>query len=98
MHAAFGVTKLFVVTMQAVSGAGYPGVSSMDILDNVVPYIGGEEEKMEKRSRISFWAPSTGEGIRMPDFVVSAHCNRVPTRNGHLEAVSVEFAAEAVAG
>ncbi|MCB0048482.1 MAG: aspartate-semialdehyde dehydrogenase, partial [Caldilinea sp.] len=46
LHERFGVTKVFVVTMQAISGAGYPGVSSMDILDNVVPYISGEEEKM----------------------------------------------------
>ena len=92
LHAAFGVTKLFVVTMQAVSGAGYPGVSSMDILDNVVPYIGGEEEKMEKKEPHKLLGTFDGHGIRMADFVVSAHCNRVPTRNGHLEAVSVEFA------
>ena len=51
LHRAFGLEKLFVSTMQAVSGAGYPGVASLDILGNVVPYIGGEEEKMERESR-----------------------------------------------
>ena len=92
LHVRFGITKLFVVTMQAVSGAGYPGVSSMDILDNVVPYISGEEEKMEQKEPHKLLGTFDGEGIRYADFVVSAHCNRVPTRNGHLEAISVEFA------
>jgi aspartate-semialdehyde dehydrogenase len=78
--------------MQAVSGAGYPGVSSMDILDNVVPYISGEEEKMEQKEPQKLLGSFDGESIRYADFVVSAHCNRVPTRNGHLEAISVEFA------
>jgi aspartate-semialdehyde dehydrogenase len=91
LHQAFGITKIFVVTMQAVSGAGYPGVSSMDIVDNVVPYIGKEEEKMERREPQKLLGEFDGEQIRMADFVVSAHCNRVPVRNGHLEAVSVEF-------
>jgi aspartate-semialdehyde dehydrogenase len=92
LHVRFGITKLFVVTMQAVSGAGYPGVSSMDILDNVVPYISGEEEKMEQKEPHKLLGTFDGQGIRNADFVVSAHCNRVPTRNGHLEAISVEFA------
>jgi aspartate-semialdehyde dehydrogenase len=92
LHVRFGVKKLFVVTMQAVSGAGYPGVSSMDILDNVVPYISGEEEKMEQKEPQKLLGVFDGAGIRYADFVVSAHCNRVPTRNGHLEAISVEFA------
>jgi aspartate-semialdehyde dehydrogenase len=91
LHTAFGIRKLFVVTMQAVSGAGYPGVSSMDILDNVVPYIGKEEEKMEKREPHKLLGRFDGTKIQTADFVVSAHCNRVPVRNGHLEAVSVEF-------
>jgi aspartate-semialdehyde dehydrogenase len=91
LHQAFGITKIFVVTMQAVSGAGYPGVSSMDIVDNVVPYIGKEEEKMETREPQKLLGEFDGERIQMADFVVSAHCNRVPVRNGHLEAVSVEF-------
>jgi aspartate-semialdehyde dehydrogenase len=91
LHERFGVTKVFVVTMQAVSGAGYPGVSSMDIMDNVVPYIGGEEEKMEQKEPQKLLGSFDGQEVRYADFVVSAHCNRVPVRNGHLEAVSVEF-------
>ena len=91
LHEAFGVSKVFVVTMQAISGAGYPGVSSMDILDNVIPYIGGEENKMEEKEPQKLLGRFEGESIRNADFVVSAHCNRVPVRNGHLEAVSVEF-------
>ncbi len=92
LHLRFGVTKIFVVTMQAISGAGYPGVSSMDILDNVIPYISGEEEKMELKEPQKLLGTFDGSGVRYADFVVSAHCNRVPTRNGHLEAISVEFA------
>ena len=92
LHDAFGIRKVFVVTMQAVSGAGYSGVTSMDIIDNVVPYIGSEEEKMEHREPQKLLGRYDGEGVEMADFVVSAHCNRVPVRNGHLAAVSVEFA------
>lgn len=92
LHARFGVTKVFVVTMQAISGAGYPGVSSMDIVDNVVPYIGGEEEKMEHKEPHKLLGTFDGAGVRYADMVVSAHCNRVPVRNGHLMAISVEFA------
>ena len=92
LHEAFGIRKVFVVTMQAVSGAGYSGVTSMDIIDNVVPYIGSEEEKMEHREPQKLLGRYDGEGVEMADFVVSAHCNRVPVRNGHLAAVSVEFA------
>ena len=91
LHEAFGVRKVFVVTMQAVSGAGYTGVTSMDIIDNVVPYIGNEEEKMEHREPQKLLGRFDGQGVQTADFVVSAHCNRVPVRNGHLAAVSVEF-------
>ena len=91
LHEAFGVRKVFVVTMQAVSGAGYTGVTSMDIIDNVVPYIGSEEEKMEHREPQKLLGRFDGEGVETADFVVSAHCNRVPVRNGHLAAVSVAF-------
>ncbi len=94
LHERFGVKKIFVVTMQAISGAGYPGVSSMDILDNVVPYISGEEEKMEEKEPQKLMGVFDGERVRYADFVISAHCNRVPVRNGHLEAVSVEFDAK----
>lgn len=91
LHTHFGLKKVFVVTMQAVSGAGYPGVSSMDILDNVVPYIGGEEEKMEQKEPQKLLGQFDGAQIAYADFVVSAHCNRVPVRNGHLLAISAEF-------
>ncbi|MFN2201452.1 MAG: aspartate-semialdehyde dehydrogenase [Caldilineaceae bacterium] len=91
LHERFHMEKLFVVTMQAISGAGYPGVSSMDILDNVVPYISGEEEKMEQKEPHKLLGTFTGEGVAYAEFVVSAQCNRVPVRNGHLESISVEF-------
>jgi aspartate-semialdehyde dehydrogenase len=87
---AFGLEKIFVVTLQAVSGAGYPGVASLDILGNVVPFIGGEEEKMEEEPQklLGRWDGSrfveAGVGI-------SAHCNRVPVENGHLECLSLSL-------
>ena len=87
---AFGLEKLFVVTMQAVSGAGYPGVASMDIQGNVVPFIGGEEEKMESEPQklLGKW-----DGARFLDagLGISAHCNRVPVLDGHLECISVSL-------
>jgi aspartate-semialdehyde dehydrogenase len=85
---AFGLEKIFVVTLQAISGAGYPGVPSMDIQGNVVPFISGEEEKMEAEPQklLGKW-----DGARFVDAGIglSAHCNRVPVVNGHLECVSV---------
>lgn len=90
LHDAFGLTAVNVVTMQALSGAGYPGVASLDILDNVVPYIGGEEEKIEIEPR-KLLGRLEGESIAFADFLVSAQANRVAVRNGHLEAVSVKL-------
>ena len=84
----FGVSKVSVVTMQALSGAGYPGVPSLDILDNVIPYIGGEEPKVESEPQKLLGAVE-GETIRPADFAVSAQCNRVAVRDGHFEVVSV---------
>jgi aspartate-semialdehyde dehydrogenase len=85
---AFGLEKIFVVTLQAISGAGYPGVPSMDIQGNVVPFISGEEEKMEAEPQklLGKW-----DGSRFVDagLGLSAHCNRVPVVDGHLECVSV---------
>lgn len=85
---AFGLEKIFVVTLQAISGAGYPGVASMDIQGNVVPFISGEEEKMEAEPQklLGKW-----DGARFVDagLGMSAHCNRVPVLDGHLECVSV---------
>ncbi|HEX9117056.1 MAG TPA: aspartate-semialdehyde dehydrogenase, partial [Anaerolineae bacterium] len=88
---AFGLKAVNVVSMQAISGAGYPGVSALDILDNVIPFIGGEEEKVEAEPR-KLLGRLAGDHIAWADFGVSAQCNRVPVRNGHLEAVSVKLA------
>ncbi|MEZ4676287.1 MAG: aspartate-semialdehyde dehydrogenase [Caldilineaceae bacterium] len=99
LHTAFGIKRIFVVTMQAVSGAGYPGVSSMDMIDNIVPYIGGEEEKMEEKEPQKLLGTLIdGHHIQYADILISAQCNRVPVRNGHLEAMSVEFVNKPSAG
>jgi len=87
----FGLDRVHVSTLQAVSGAGYSGVTSMEILDNVVPHIGGEEEKMESESR-KLLGEFTGAEVEWHDAVVSASCNRVPTLDGHLENVFAETA------
>ncbi len=86
----FGLEKMFVVTMQAVSGAGYPGVPSLDILGNVVPFISGEEEKMEEEPQklLGRW---DGSRFIEAGLGISAHCNRVPVENGHLECLSVSL-------
>ena len=89
----FGITKVIVSTMQAVSGAGYPGVASMDILGNVVPYIGSEEEKMEMETQ-KILGDFAGDHIAPLAAKVSAHCNRVPVVDGHTETVSVEFSSK----
>ncbi len=90
LHDAFGLKAVSVVTMQAISGAGYPGVASLDILDNVIPYIGGEEEKIETEPR-KLLGTLNGDRITPADFMISAQANRVAVRNGHLEAVSVQL-------
>jgi aspartate-semialdehyde dehydrogenase len=90
LYDAFGLEAVNVVTMQALSGAGYPGVASLDILDNVVPYIGGEEEKIESEPR-KLLGTVRGGAIELARFAVSAQANRVAVRNGHLEAVSVKL-------
>ncbi|HET7425868.1 MAG TPA: aspartate-semialdehyde dehydrogenase [Gemmatimonadales bacterium] len=90
LHRAFGLEKLFVSTMQAVSGAGYPGVASLDIVGNVVPFIGGEEEKMERESR-KILGTLGADGVAPAAFALSAHTNRVPTVDGHLMTVSAGF-------
>jgi aspartate-semialdehyde dehydrogenase len=88
LHRAFGIEQLFVSTMQAVSGAGYPGVASLDILGNVVPFIGNEEEKIERESRKILGAIGP-DGVTPAGFAVSAHTNRVATVDGHMATVSV---------
>lgn len=87
---AYRVQKVFMASMQAVSGAGYPGVSSLDILDNVVPYIAGEEEKFQQELRKLLGRVTDGQLIR-PNIAVSAHANRVPVLEGHTVNVSVGF-------
>ncbi|CAO3628290.1 unnamed protein product [Cunninghamella echinulata] len=92
---AFGpMTQIIVHTQQAISGAGYPGVPSLDILDNVVPHIGGEEEKMEyEASKILGGLSADQKSFDiLNETVVSATCTRVPVLDGHLESVSVKFA------
>jgi aspartate-semialdehyde dehydrogenase len=86
----FGIKRVIVTTMQAISGAGYPGVASMDINANVIPFIGGEEEKMEQETQ-KILGDFTGAAIEHLSAKVSAHCNRVPVVDGHTVAVSVEL-------
>lgn len=90
LHDAFGVKKVFVTTMQALSGAGYPGVSSLDIIGNVIPYIGGEEPKIETET-LKLLGSCDAVKFTNADMVLSAHCNRVHVQDGHLECVSVEL-------
>jgi aspartate-semialdehyde dehydrogenase len=90
---AFGLDAVMVTTMQAVSGAGYPGVPSLDMIDNVVPYIGNEEEKMAEETR-KLLGRYNGQ-FEDAEVVVSAACNRVAVRDGHTEAVAVRLAQQA---
>jgi aspartate-semialdehyde dehydrogenase len=90
LHDAFGIESLHVTTMQAISGSGYPGVPSMDILGNVIPYIGGEEEKMEIEPQKILGSVVDGK-IVPADFKVSAQCNRVAVFDGHTETLSIKF-------
>jgi aspartate-semialdehyde dehydrogenase len=86
----FGLEQILVTTMQAVSGAGYPGVPSMDILGNVVPYIGSEEEKMEAET-LKLLGRLEGHSVIPLPARVSAHCNRVAVEDGHTESVSIKL-------
>ena len=86
----FGINKVIVSTMQAVSGAGYPGVASLDIMDNAIPFIPKEEEKLQSETLKILGSPS-----KPADFKISASCHRVPTLDGHMEAVFVEPKREA---
>jgi aspartate-semialdehyde dehydrogenase len=101
LHRRFGIDKIFVATMQAISGAGYPGVPSMDILGNVIPYIAKEEDKMEAETRklLGSLVESSLNGSRIidADLVLSAHCNRVAVEDGHTESVSLKLRKPATA-
>ena len=90
LHRAFGIQRAIVTTMQALSGAGYPGVASLDAVDNVVPFIGGEEEKMEAET-MKFLGGWDGSAFTPATFAFSAHCNRVSVRDGHTETASLEL-------
>ncbi len=86
----FGIDSIFVSTMQAVSGAGYPGVPSLDILGNVIPFIKNEEEKLQEEVA-KLLGRLRGNAVEMLDAKVSAHCNRVAVEDGHTECVSIKF-------
>ena len=87
----FGVTKIHMVSEQAISGAGYPGVASLDILDNIIPYVSGDENKMETES-LKMLGRFAGRGIEWLDAVAGATCTRVPVIDGHLVNISVALA------
>jgi len=93
LNDAFGIKRVHVVTMQALSGAGFPGVSSMDIMDNVIPYIGNEEEKLETEPQKILGIYKKNQFIPA-DFLVSAQCNRVGVVDGHTEAISIKLKKE----
>ncbi len=93
---AFGLETVMATTMQAISGAGYPGVASLDILGNVIPYIAKEEEKMEEETR-KLLGHLNGAGIVPGNFAMSAQCNRVAVEDGHTESVSIKLRKKAKA-
>ena len=90
----FGITRVVATTLQAISGAGYPGVASMDIVANVIPFIGGEEEKMQQETQ-KILGDFDGGRVRDLTARVSAHCNRVPVVDGHTVTVSVQLSSKA---
>jgi aspartate-semialdehyde dehydrogenase len=94
LHARFGIEKLFVATMQSVSGAGYPGVASLDILGNVIPYIKNEEEKLQEEVA-KLLGTATNGAFQSAGMTVSAMCNRVAVQDGHTECVSVKLSTPA---
>jgi aspartate-semialdehyde dehydrogenase len=89
--AGFPVKKIIITTLQAVSGAGYPGVPSLDMIDNVVPFIGGEEEKTEEEPLKILGSIVNNKFVKNKDLIVSATCTRVPVTNGHLATVNILF-------
>jgi aspartate-semialdehyde dehydrogenase len=90
LHRAFGIRRMVVVTMQALSGAGYPGVPSLDALGNVIPFIRDEEEKIEEETR-KFLGALDGAAVRLADTIVAAQTNRVAVETGHTICVSLEL-------
>jgi aspartate-semialdehyde dehydrogenase len=94
LHARFGVEACVATTLQALSGAGYPGVPSLDAVDNVLPYIGGEEEKIESET-LKILGRFEGGRVQPVPFKVSAQVHRVNVSDGHMAAVRVKLAREA---
>ncbi len=90
LHDQFEIENVHVTTLQAISGAGYPGVASLDILDNVIPHIDGEEEKIQTEP-LKIFGRLKDKQIKPSNIKISAHCNRVPVQDGHLECVSIKF-------
>jgi aspartate-semialdehyde dehydrogenase len=91
MEAGYSVNHLIVTTLQAVSGAGYPGPSSLDMIDNIIPFINGEEEKSEKEPLKILGNIVDGAFVYNDAIKISAHCNRVPVTDGHIACVSMQF-------
>jgi aspartate-semialdehyde dehydrogenase len=91
IKAGYPVESLVITTLQAVSGAGYPGVASWDMIDNIVPYIGGEDEKSEQEPLKILGAIADGEIVNTDTIRISAQCNRVPVLDGHTASVSLKF-------
>jgi aspartate-semialdehyde dehydrogenase len=92
MQAGYAVDRMLVATLQALSGAGYPGPSALDMIDNVIPYISGEEEKSEVEP-LKIWGKiEDGRFVNNSSLRISAHCNRVPVLDGHIACVSLQFA------
>jgi len=94
LQSRFGLRRVFVVSLQALSGAGYPGVPSLDIVDNVIPYIGDEEGKIEWETR-KMLGKFNGSQLEQASFIVSAHANRVAVSDGHTACCSVELESKA---
>src|SRR5438477_10094412 len=94
LAAHFGIEAVVATTLQAVSGAGYPGVASLDITDNVVPFIANEEEKIERETR-KILGRLYGGRVEPAPFVVSAQCHRVNVVDGHMAAVRVKLQRDA---
>jgi aspartate-semialdehyde dehydrogenase len=95
MEAGYPVESIVVTTLQAVSGAGHPGVPSIDVIDNVVPFIAGEEEKTEREPLKILGTIENGRFVHEDALTISAHCNRVPVIDGHTACVNLKFGSDA---
>jgi aspartate-semialdehyde dehydrogenase len=95
MEAGYRVEAMFVATLQAVSGAGYPGPGSIDMIDNIIPFIGGEEKKTEQEPLKILGSIEDGKFVNDDSVKVTAHCNRVPVIDGHTACVSLKFQGDA---